>query len=100
MGTPPTDPAVPGEHLATRGGVAEDEQARLVLAERPLRPGTSLEGTSRFGDAVWDLTPALLQAHHGHARLDFAAVLAPLRLARQREPDEELAAPLVRHVEQ
>jgi hypothetical protein len=34
-----------------------------VLASRPLRPGVRRAATSRFGDDIWDLTPALLQRH-------------------------------------
>jgi hypothetical protein len=32
-----------------------------ILSGRPLRPGTSLGSTARFGDDRWDLRPAQLQ---------------------------------------
>src|SRR5215218_6126906 len=34
----------------------------LVLGDRPLRPGILRAATSRFGDLVWDLSPAIFYA--------------------------------------
>ena len=45
-----------------------------VLCGRPLRPGTSLSSTSRFGDDRWDLTPAQLQRHATAQSLNFGNV--------------------------
>jgi hypothetical protein len=49
----PALPAAPGAHP-----VGEQD---YVLGGRPLRPGTSLGSTVRFGDGWWDLRPAQLQ---------------------------------------
>jgi len=42
-----------------------------VLAKRPLQAGQKLAGTSRFGDDVWVLTPAIHQQHLRRMILDF-----------------------------
>ncbi|MFI1759271.1 hypothetical protein [Streptomyces sp. NPDC020571] len=44
---------------------------RFVLAGRPLAPGHTLEGTARYGDALWSLAPGLLQRQQARACLDF-----------------------------
>src|SRR5450756_1413729 len=41
---------------------------------RPLRPGASLESTSRFGEDRWDLRAAILQKQGKALALDFATV--------------------------
>jgi hypothetical protein len=45
-----------------------------VLSGRPLRPGASLEATSRFGEDRWDLRAAILQKQGKALALDFATV--------------------------
>jgi hypothetical protein len=45
-----------------------------VLSGRPLRPGTSLGSTARFGDDWWDLRPAQLQHQDKALSLNFANV--------------------------
>ena len=45
-----------------------------VLGDRPLRPGTSLRSTARFGDDWWDLRPAQLQHQDKALSLNFANV--------------------------
>ena len=57
---------------------------QLVLSERPLRPGAVLAETARFGDDVWPLSPAQLQHHQDHMRLNFALVPAPYRQTAKR----------------
>jgi integrase len=52
---------------------------RLVLSGRPLRPGHRLEETSRFGQDVWDLTPAVFQQHMRALVLNFAPIPAAYR---------------------
>jgi hypothetical protein len=52
-----------------------------VLASRPLRPGAGRADTSRFGDDVWDLTPALLQRHKNALILNFPTLPARFRQA-------------------
>jgi hypothetical protein len=62
-------------------GVGDDA---LVLGDRPLRPGVARTATSRFGDMVWDLTPAI---HHQHGRkltLHFARVPERFRPAAKQ----------------
>ena len=44
------------------------------LSGRPLRPGTSLGSTARFGDDWWDLRPAQLQHQDKALSLNFANV--------------------------
>ncbi len=51
----------------------------LVLGERPLRPGTVVAETARFGDDIWPLGPAQLQHHQDRMRLNFALVPAAYR---------------------
>ncbi len=74
-----------------------------VLASRPLRPGARRAGTSRFGDDIWDLTPALLQRHKNALILNFPTLPARFRqaakdlcyalLARDLPPGERESAP-------
>jgi hypothetical protein len=52
-----------------------------VLASRPLRPGARQAATSRFGDDIWDLTPALLQRHKNALILNFPTLPARFRQA-------------------
>ncbi|MFJ5100800.1 hypothetical protein, partial [Streptomyces sp. NPDC088554] len=58
---------------------ASAETGPLVLHGRRLRPGASLEATSRFTDGVWRLEDALLQRHAQSLMLDFAALPARYR---------------------
>jgi integrase len=51
----------------------------LVLAGRPLRPGIDPASTSRFGDDVWELTPAIHQLHHQALSLNFTTIPARFR---------------------
>ena len=70
-----------------------------VLSGRPLRPGTSLESTSRFGDDWWDLRPAQLQQQDKALSLNFANVPeryradAPTYLPEDAGPGQHAAAP-------
>jgi hypothetical protein len=52
-----------------------DEQD-YVLSGRPLRPGASLESTSRFHEDRWDLRAAILQKQGKALALDFVTVPA------------------------
>jgi hypothetical protein len=52
---------------------------RLVLARRPLRPGTSAGSTSAFGDDIWQLSPAEFKRHQLAQILDFTTLPADLR---------------------
>lgn len=52
---------------------------RLVLADRPLRPGHTLEDTSSFDGDVWDLTPAIFQQQARALVLNFAPIPAAYR---------------------
>jgi hypothetical protein len=54
--------------------------AALVLAKRKLRAGMKLADTSRFGDDVWVLTPAIHQRHLGGITLDFRTLPIRFRL--------------------
>jgi hypothetical protein len=54
--------------------------AALVLAGRKLRPGLKLADTSRFGDDVWVLTPAIHQRHLRGLVLDFRTLPERFRL--------------------
>jgi hypothetical protein len=51
----------------------------LVLKGRELRAGITVRSTARFGDPVWDLTPALVQKHQRRMQLDFTTVPARYR---------------------
>ncbi|GAA3339474.1 hypothetical protein GCM10020358_23400 [Amorphoplanes nipponensis] len=53
----------------------------LVLIGQQLRAGDDLASTSRFGDAVWDLSPIIHQAHQRRLILNFPTIPAPLRAA-------------------
>ncbi len=91
----------------TAGPAAARRVQRLadpyVLASRPLRPGSRGAGTSRFGDDVWDLTPALLQRHKNSLILNFPSLPARFRptakdlcyalLARDLPPGERESSP-------
>jgi hypothetical protein len=57
---------------------------QLVLRERPLRAGAVLAQTARFDDDIWPLSPAQLQHHQHHMRLNFALVPAPYRQTAKR----------------
>jgi hypothetical protein len=52
----------------------------LVLGKRKLRAGLKLADTSRFGDDVWVLTPAIHQRHVGLVTLDFRTLPIRFRL--------------------
>jgi hypothetical protein len=52
----------------------------LVLAKRKLRYGLKLAGTSRFGDDVWVLSPAIHQKHLCARILDFRRLPDRFRL--------------------
>jgi hypothetical protein len=52
----------------------------LVLAKRKLRSGLKLAGTSRFGDNVWVLSPAVHQKHMHALILDFRRLPDRFRL--------------------
>jgi hypothetical protein len=54
--------------------------ATLVLGKRKLRAGLKLADTSRFGDDVWVLTPAIHQRHLGRITLDFRTLPVRFRL--------------------
>ena len=74
-----------------------------MLARRPLRDGTRRPATSRFGDDIWDLTPALLQRHKNALILNFPTLPARFRqaarelcyalLTRDLPPGERESAP-------
>jgi hypothetical protein len=55
-----------------------------VLAGRPLRSGSRLEGTSRFSDDVWRLAPAIVQVQERTVVLNFPTVPARFRPAAKR----------------
>jgi integrase len=57
---------------------------QLVLRGRPLRAGAILAETARFDDDIWPLSPAQLQHHQDHVRLNFALVPAPYRQTAKR----------------
>ncbi len=69
--------------------------ARLVLADSTLRDGVDLESTSRFGDDVWDLTPALHQAHQSSCKLYFGTLPAGFREVAKELFFAFLAGPLL-----
>lgn len=46
----------------------------LVLTNRPLQAGTRRAATSRFGDDVWHLAPAIHQRHQRALHLDFTTL--------------------------
>jgi hypothetical protein len=52
----------------------------LVLARRPLRPGTRTEGLSVFADDRWHLTPAIFEENAKAVSISFAPVPECLRL--------------------
>lgn len=56
---------------ALSAGISPDT---LVLADRPLKPGTDLEATARFGQDVWDLVPAILQVQQLKQSIHFLTV--------------------------
>jgi integrase len=53
----------------------------VVFGDRPLRAGVARVATARFGDLVWDLSPAVFQRHNRKLILNFAAVPERFRLA-------------------
>lgn len=56
-------------------GVVDPAPGTAVLQNRllrPLRPGTDLGRLSRFGDDMWDLTPAVLRESTGSVFITFA----------------------------
>lgn len=55
-----------------------------VLRGRPLRPGTCLEGTSRYSEDIWRLTPAQLQAHESAMILNFPTLPQRFRPGAKR----------------
>ncbi|MFC5667640.1 hypothetical protein ACFP3U_32315 [Kitasatospora misakiensis] len=66
----------PALSTATASRFAPDA---LVLGDRPLRPGVLPEDTSRFGDDVWRLKPAIVQDHHRELILNFPMIPACFR---------------------
>jgi hypothetical protein len=46
----------------------------LVLHNREIRDGVLLENTSRFGDEIWVLSPAVHQVHQVHHIMNFPAL--------------------------
>lgn len=65
-----------------------------VLANRPLRSGVTLASTSRFGDDVWGLEPAILQKHVKALKLNFPAIPERYRLDAKQLCYAVLAGPL------
>jgi hypothetical protein len=65
---------VPARALPSPPGLRPAGGQDYVLGSRPLRPGTSLRSTSRFGDDWWDLSPAQLQHQDKALSLNFANV--------------------------
>ena len=49
----------------------------LILANRPLRPGARLEDTSRYGDASWNLSPAIHESHEGRLTIHWSRIAPP-----------------------
>lgn len=68
---------------------------RLVLAELTLREGVDREATSRFDQDIWDLTPALHQAHQSSCKLYFQTLPAAFRLVAKELFFAFLAGPLL-----
>jgi hypothetical protein len=66
----------------------------LVLAARPLRPGIALADTSRFGEDLWRLEPAVLQRHVASLTLRFTTVPARYRLHAKQLCYAMLSGPL------
>lgn len=50
-----------------------------VLQGRPLCPGIALASTSRYGEDLWVLSPALLQVHQSERSLSFLTLPAQFR---------------------
>ncbi len=65
---------VPAPALSSAPGARPAGEQDYMLIGRPLRPATSLESTSRFGDDWWDLRPAQLQHQAKALSLNFANV--------------------------
>lgn len=63
-----------------RASIRAIPDTALVLAKRKLRAGLKLAGTSRFGDDVWVLTPAVHQRHLRALILDFRTLPERFRL--------------------
>lgn len=68
---------------------------RLVLAELTLRDGEDLQSTSRFAEDIWDLTPALHQAHQSSCKLYFQTLPAAFRAVAKELLFAFLAGPLL-----
>ncbi len=73
-----TTAAQPQTHSGDAVGWPDDDT--IVLAGRPLRPGTDETLLSRFGDMVWQLSPGHPDAHVTVAALDWRRY--PARLLR------------------
>ncbi|WP_256804898.1 integrase [Frankia sp. ACN10a] len=73
-----TTAAHPHAHAEDAAGWPDDDT--IVLASRPLRPGTDETLLARFGDPVWQLNPAHPDAHVTVAVLDWRRY--PARLVR------------------
>lgn len=82
--------------LATAGPDLRDLPTTedLVLAARPLRPGITLAATSRFGEDLWRLEPAVLQRHVASLTLRFTTVPARYRLHAKQLCYAMLSGPL------
>lgn len=70
----------------------------LVLATRPLRPGTGAAALSRYADDRWNLTPAVFAQHADAISLNFTAVVPRYRhlvktltwLLLNHEPEQDM----------
>ena len=67
MSAPPTWPG-------TRLRQERIDNDAMGFGDRPLRDGVARAATARFGDLVWDLSPAIFQRHSRKLILNFAAV--------------------------
>lgn len=66
--------------FTARAPIRTIPDATLVLGKRKLRAGLKLADTSRFGDDVWVLTPAIHQRHLRRITLDFRTLPVRFRL--------------------
>ncbi len=71
MSAPPT---WPGTRLGQDVGQERIDDDAVVFGDRPSRDGVARAATARFGDPVWDLSPAIFQRHSRTLILNFAAV--------------------------
>ena len=80
-----TNPAITTARRSLPSAIHADDTD--ILAGRPLRPGLEHSTLSRFGDDVWDLSPAMFRANARPAtfRVDFGAIADPAfrRLAKE-----------------